>query len=224
MTRRARKPGSGRALAIAAVATLAAMGIQQAIRNAWQVRSLPERAMETLLVFIPLDLFERGLQRFGANAKDIALVGTYVGMAAVLLVAGWWTVRRFATNAWLCLALGGLLWLATMLVALPLTGAGAFGSGLLSNPLLVDAAFGCVFAAYSGVLAVGTLLLNWQPGAQRVGTANLERRSVLAGLGSTFAALVAFGVARSAASAPAQSSLPLAAAPTAIVPTATPAP
>src|SRR5579864_8078086 len=98
MQLRARRVPGWRASGVAAVATLGAMLVQQAVSNAWQVRSLPERTMETLLVFVPLDLFERGLQQFGANAKDIALVGTYVGMAAVLLVAGWWTVRRFATN------------------------------------------------------------------------------------------------------------------------------
>jgi DMSO/TMAO reductase YedYZ molybdopterin-dependent catalytic subunit len=43
-------------------------------------------------------------------------------------------------------------------------------------------------------------------------------------MGGTLAALVAFGIARSAASSPAQSSLPLAAAPTPILPTATPRP
>lgn len=212
---------SWRAFGVAGVATLLAMLVQQAVRNTLQVRSLPERTMETLLVLVPLDLFERGLQQFGANAKDIALVGTYVGMAVVLLLVGWWAVRSFSTNPWLSIALGGVLWLATMLVVLPLTGAGVFGTALLASPLLMDAAFACVFAAYAAVLAFGSLALNWQRGGQRDGIGSLERRSLLAGMGGTLAALVAFGVARSAASSPAQSSLPLAAAPTPILPTAT---
>src|SRR5579859_6712398 len=181
MRSRARRVPVWRAAGVAAAATLVAMLVQQAMRNAWQVRSLPERMMETLLLLVPLDLFERGLQQFGGNAKDIALVGTYLGMAAVLLLAGWWTVRRFPANAWLCVALGGVFWLATMLVILPLTGAGAFGTTLLTSPLLVDAAFGCLFAAYGAVLALGTVLLTWEPGAQRVGLASPERRSLLAG-------------------------------------------
>jgi DMSO/TMAO reductase YedYZ molybdopterin-dependent catalytic subunit len=224
MRSRARQVRGWRAFGVGGVATLLAMLVQQAVRNAWQVRSLPERMMESLLVLVPLDLFERGLQQFGANAKDIALVGTYVGMAVVLLLAGWWAVRSFSNYPWLLIALGGALWLVTMLVALPLTGAGLFGTALLSSPLLIDAAFACVFATYGTVLAFGTLLLNWQPGAQRVGVASVERRSLLAGLGGTLAALAAFGVARSAASSPAQSSLPLAAAPTPVLPTAMPRP
>src|ERR1051326_5655378 len=182
MRRRRRTDRDWRLLLVAAGASLVAMLVQQAVRNSWQVRSLPERVMESLLVLIPLDLFERGLQQFGANAKDIALVGTYVGMAVVLLVAGCWAVRTFATNPWLCVALGVGLWLAAMLGALPLTGAGIFGTALLTSPLLVDAAFACVFAAYGAVLALGTLLLNWEPGARQVGAASLERRSLLAGM------------------------------------------
>src|ERR1051326_5428559 len=109
MRRRRRTDRDWRLLLVAAGASLVAMLVQQAVRNSWQVRTLPERVMESLLVLIPLDLFERGLQQFGANAKDIALVGTYVGMALLLLVCGW--LMLGGRNAWLCLLLGLALWL-----------------------------------------------------------------------------------------------------------------
>ena len=197
---------------VALGATLAAMLVQQAIRNVWQVRSLPERTMESLLVLVPLDLFERGLQQFGASAKDIALVGTYIGMAALLVLAGWCVVR--AGSAWLCLLLGVALWLVAMLVVLPLTGAGVFGDGLFVNPLLTAAAFGCVFGTYAAVLALGVGAFASQPRAAR--TPSQERRDLLVGLGGTVATLFAFGIARYAAGSGGgpQSSLPLAAAPT----------
>ncbi|MBV9328619.1 MAG: molybdopterin-dependent oxidoreductase [Chloroflexi bacterium] len=194
------------------------MLLQQGIRAAWQVRTLPERVMETLLVFIPLDLFERGLQQFGASAKDIALVGAYVGMAALLMIVGWFAVRT--VNGWLALLAGFGLWLVAMLVVMPLTGAGLFAGGLLVNPVLTDAGYLAVFGAYAVVLAIGTGLLTWlDPGRYDAPeqTASLERRSLLAGLGGTAVAIVAFGFARSAAGAgggAVQSSLPLAAAPT----------
>jgi DMSO/TMAO reductase YedYZ molybdopterin-dependent catalytic subunit len=200
------------AVGVASAATLVALVIQQIVRNAWQVRSLPERTMESLLVLVPLDVFESGLERFGANAKDIALVGTYVGMALLLLALGWLVVRN--GNAWLALALGLVLWLVAMLVALPLTGAGAFGTLLLAPPVFTDAAFACAFAAYAAVLAFGTSLAS-QP--QRTSNASQARRSLLAGLGGTVATIIAFGLARSAAGpggGGVQSSLPLAMAPT----------
>ena len=97
--------------------TLVAMLLQQAIRTAWQVRTLPERVMETLLVFVPLDLFERGLQQFGASAKDIALVGAYLGMAVLLVVVGFFAVRT--VNGWLVLLVGFGLWLVAMVGSCP---------------------------------------------------------------------------------------------------------
>jgi DMSO/TMAO reductase YedYZ molybdopterin-dependent catalytic subunit len=194
------------------------MAVQQLIRNAWQVRTLPERMLDTLLLLVPLDLFERGLQQFGASAKDIALVGTYIGMAALLVLLGWLAVRTL--NAWLCLLLGLALWLVAMLVVMPLTGAGPFGSALLVSPVLTGAVYACVFGAYAAVLAFGTGLAVRRP--VRSGVPSQGRRSLLAGLGGAVAALVAFGVARSTVrpGGGVQSSLPLAAAPTQPVPTA----
>src|SRR5438067_13140548 len=131
-------------------------------------------------------------------------------MAAILVAIGWWAVRR--SSAWLCVALGVVLWLAAMLVALPLTGAGIFATALLAGPLLIDAAYACVFGTYGAVLALGTALLTRQPSERHIdGSASLQRRSLLAGLGGIVVSVVAFGVARSAAVAgpAAQSSLPL---------------
>ncbi len=206
------------AVGVALAATLVAMLLQQSIRMAWQVRTLPERVMETLLVLVPLDLFERGLQQFGANAKDIALAGAYVGMAALLFVVGFFTVRRL--NGWLALLVGLGLWLLAMIIVMPLTGAGLFASGLLVNPLLTDAAYVVIFGAYAVVLALGTGLLTWlDPGryAAPERTASLERRSLLAGLGGTLVSVLAFGLGRAAVGTGGgvvQSSLPLASAPT----------
>src|SRR5579884_3454602 len=84
------------ALLVALCATAVALLLQQAIRAAWQVRTLPERVMERLLVFVPLDVFERGLERFGANAKDLALLGTLIGMSLALVAIGAVVVHRLA--------------------------------------------------------------------------------------------------------------------------------
>jgi DMSO/TMAO reductase YedYZ molybdopterin-dependent catalytic subunit len=206
------------ALSVAVVAMLVAMSLQQAIRLAWQVRTLPERVMETLLVFVPLDLFERGLQQFGASAKDIALLVAYLGMAALLVVVGFLAVRT--ADGRLALLTGFGLWLVAMVVVMPLTGAGLFASGLLVNPVLTTAGYLCVFCGYAVVLAIGCGLLTWLDSGRDSAperTASLERRSLLAGLGGTAVSILAFGFARATAAAGGgtqQSSLPLAAAPT----------
>ena len=209
-------------LAVGAIATLVAMLIQQGVRAAWQVRSLPERVMESLLVLVPLDLFEQGLQRFGANAKDLALVGTVVGMAVLLIAVGSVAVSR-RLSGWQLLVVGLALWLFTMLVLMPLTGAGLFATGLLLDPVLTSATYLCVFGAYSVVLVLGAALLAERPAAQS--TTNLDRRTLLAGLVGGLATIAAYGVARAtgASGGRVQSALPLAAAPTSAA-TATAAP
>src|SRR5437588_6177872 len=98
------------AVVTAAVATGVALLLQGVLRDIWQIRTLPERVMEWLLLFVPLDLFERGLQQLGAQAKDVALVATVIGMAILLLVLGTSAVHA-DWSSWQLLALGPLLWL-----------------------------------------------------------------------------------------------------------------
>ncbi len=51
-----------RAVIVAALASATSLLLQDVVRSLWQVRTLPERVMEWLLLFVPLDLFERGLR------------------------------------------------------------------------------------------------------------------------------------------------------------------
>jgi len=216
----ARAPTWWTATAIGAAATLVALAFQQGIRSAWQVRSLPERVMEWLLVFVPLDLFERGLQQFGANAKDIALVGTQVGMAIVLIAVGALTVHR-VSRPWLTVLVGLGLWLFAMVIVMPVTGAGLFATGLLVSPVLTDASYLFVFGGYSVVLALGTALVYRVDRARSglpQGDASVQRRALLAGLAGMLATVAAYGAARAAAGGggAVQSTLPLALPPTSV--------
>jgi DMSO/TMAO reductase YedYZ molybdopterin-dependent catalytic subunit len=221
------------AVATALLASAVAMLLQTLARDLWQVRTLPERVMEWLLIFVPLDLFEAGLARLGADAKDVALVGVMIGMAVVLFLIGVLALR-FAPSTWWLLGVGPLLWLLTMLVVLPVTGAGAFGTQLLVSPLLTDASYAMVFLGYSTTLVAGQLVFTAigpraaavpaatpkvapAPGAPS--TPDGDRRSLLAGL---LSAVVAFGLARAASQAGVSSSLPLATLPTPVVPAAAP--
>src|SRR6476620_9851267 len=51
------------------------------LRSTLQVRSVPERLVEWLLLFVPPSLFEAGLQRLGFDAKTYAL---YLTIQAIL--------------------------------------------------------------------------------------------------------------------------------------------
>jgi DMSO/TMAO reductase YedYZ molybdopterin-dependent catalytic subunit len=205
------RPGWLVSVLVGGVATAVALLLQALIRDVWQIRTLPERVMEWLLLFVPLSLFEHGLQQFGANAKEIALVGTLVAMALLLLTLGTLAVRSGWTS-WQLVGMGVLLWLLAMAVVQPLTGGGFFATGLLLSPLLVNAGYLLVFLAYASVLVAAHLLLLEAEPIKR-GQPAEDRRALLAGLAGTLGALGVAGVIGRDGSIVA-SNLPLASAPT----------
>jgi DMSO/TMAO reductase YedYZ molybdopterin-dependent catalytic subunit len=206
-----------KALAVGCAASATALLLQNVLRSTWQIRTLPERIMEWLLLFVPLDLFEQGLARYGADAKEVALTGTVVGMFVVLAAVGTLAAYR-AWRSSVLLALGLGMWLLTMVVVMPLTGAGLFATDLLVAPLLTDAGFLLVFLGYASVLIAGRLwLTRAEPETPPSEPVSHERRVLLASIiGAVLAGGVASLVGREGGLA--GSSLPLAAAPTAAAP------
>src|SRR5919202_1062203 len=69
-------------------AALAAGAAMALVRWALLVRTVPERVLEWLLLFVPLDLFEAGLLRFGFEAKRYALFATILAVLAALAALG----------------------------------------------------------------------------------------------------------------------------------------
>src|SRR4051794_14096330 len=145
--------------AVAAVAAGVAMAI---VRWALLVRTVPERVMEWLLLFVPLDLFEAGLLRLGFDAKRYglyaAIAGTLVVLGALGTLALW---RRWSAGAILALGLG--LWLFVMLIVLPLTGAGVFAFGLLDGTRANIGGYFVVALAYAASVAVASVLMHGGP-------------------------------------------------------------
>src|SRR3982074_2952661 len=89
------------ALVVGCLASGRALVLQSVVREAWQIRTLPERVMEWLLLFVPLDLFERGVQQLGGDAKEVALAATGVGMGVLLVAVGVLVLRAAWTSWWL---------------------------------------------------------------------------------------------------------------------------
>jgi hypothetical protein len=140
---------------------LAAAGVAWAamrlVRAAFQVRTVPERLMEWALLFVPLDLFEAGLRRFGFGAKQYALAGAVAAVLALLAALGAVVLRR----GWSGPALGALglgLWLITMALVMPLTGAGLFATDLIRGTGAAIAGHLTVALAYAGALATARAL------------------------------------------------------------------
>src|SRR5205823_9204117 len=121
-------------------------------RSALQIRTLPERIMESVLLLVPPDQFEGAIEKYGPAAKEYALYGTIVVMFLALVAIGFAAIRLVRSPVGL-VTVGVGLWLAAMVVIMPLTGAGVFATGLFQNPGLIN-------AVYLGIgLAYGTMLL-----------------------------------------------------------------
>ena len=125
------------ALLVGGLASGVALFLQNVVRDAWHIRTLPERVMEWLLLFVPLDLFERGVQQLGGDAKEVALAGTVVGMG-VLLVASAALTLRSGWPSWRLLGLGLAMWAVAMGIVMPLTGAGFFASSVELRILSIE--------------------------------------------------------------------------------------
>ena len=135
------------------VAALSAWGGMTFLRSTLQVRSVPERVMEWLLLFVPLDLFEAGLRRFGFDAKRYALYGGVLVTIALLAALGAAVLRRrWSSEA--IFVLGIALWLSVMVVIMPLTSAGFFAAKLISGTKAAVGGYLAVALTYAAVLAM----------------------------------------------------------------------
>src|SRR5690349_7198809 len=97
--RRAPSPETRRAITGGAAATVAAGLVMALARGLGQVRTLPERLLEWMLLFVPLDVFEAGIRRFGFDAKRYALWATIFLLLAGLAGLGAFALRR-GLNSW----------------------------------------------------------------------------------------------------------------------------
>ncbi|MGI9145762.1 MAG: molybdopterin-dependent oxidoreductase [Chloroflexota bacterium] len=132
------------------------------LRFGLQVRTVPERVMEWLLLFVPLGVFEAMLQRFGFDAKRYAL-GLAVAVMLVLLAWLGYAVVRREWPYWSIAALGAGLWLGVMLVVMPVTAAGFFATDLIDGKRSTILGYLAVCLTYAASLALARYLS--QPGA-----------------------------------------------------------
>jgi DMSO/TMAO reductase YedYZ molybdopterin-dependent catalytic subunit len=168
------------------------------LRSTIGVRSIPERLMEWLLLFIPPGLFEAVLLRFGFDAKRYGLD------AAILLVLaglGWLGYRALSRGLSLpsLAALGVGVWLLIMLLIMPLTSAGLFASALVEGASAAVLGYLAISLSYAAVLILGALWMRFDEVPENLGELHgayreiplSERRTLLVMLGGSAAAYMA---------------------------------
>ena len=148
------------------LAAVAAELVLLILRTTLQVRSVPERVLEWLLLFVPLDVFEAGIRRFGFDAKRYGLYAAILATLFVLAALGAVVLRRrWSGRALLGLALG--LWLFVMLVVMPLTSAGPFAVDLITGTAAAVGGYLVAALTYAGVLALAREGLDRRDSASR---------------------------------------------------------
>lgn len=181
-------------LMIALTAAVGSMATMFWLRTAYQIRTLPERVMEWVLLFVSPDALEQGISQFGAQAKVYALYVAVAGMALILLGLGA-TLVRTVRSPWLLLATGPVLYLVAMGVIMPITGGGLFARDLLQDWRLVNAGYLVVALTFAGLLVIGRWAAAGSIGETvtnaRSPEATVSRRTALASLGSMAVAAVA---------------------------------
>jgi DMSO/TMAO reductase YedYZ molybdopterin-dependent catalytic subunit len=168
-----------------------------------QVRTVPERWLEAVLLVTPPSLFEAALQQYGFDAKRYGLALSATAMLIVLSGLGAWTIWRRWSDPRL-LALAGLLWLSVMVVLMPLTGAGPFGLDLIHGTKAAIGAHLAAALAYAAVLAsvslhpesLATASPVRAPRVEQVGYAPTRRSALLLSAGAVSALVGTFLAAR----------------------------
>jgi DMSO/TMAO reductase YedYZ molybdopterin-dependent catalytic subunit len=146
--------GPWRQSAIGGGAAAATAGLCMGVAR-WgaQVRSLPERLLEWMLLFVPLDMFGAALGTFGFEAKKYALYAAVLVSLAVLTAGGALVLRRDWPRAAVA-AVGPALWLFAMIIVMPLTSAGFFARDLVGGALPTALGYLAACLSYGAVLAL----------------------------------------------------------------------
>jgi len=193
----ARRPAGGSRSEAALGGVLAALTAGAGmllLRSVLQVRSIPERVMEWLLLFVPPDLFEATLHQFGFDAKRYALDAAIADMLVLLALLGYLVLRR-GWSVPIIAAVGLLVWLLVMLVIMPLTSAGVFALALLDGKRAAIGGYLAVGLTYAAVLALAHVRERERTGSPRPGgdavPDTLPRRAALGLVGGATVAYAA---------------------------------
>jgi DMSO/TMAO reductase YedYZ molybdopterin-dependent catalytic subunit len=181
-----------------ATAGAAALLMMLAGRFLLNVPTLPELIATKSLDFVPLTLFELVLSIFGSLAKRLLLLTVMLAMVGVAGVLAQWLARSRERRGQLrpAMKVAAALWMLTLLVILPFTGAGVAGWALPAGALPVALVELLSFVTYALALvwvrplALALAAPRLQPAVAGTGQ---DRRRALAALAYATAGVAALG-------------------------------
>jgi len=174
------------------LAALLMTAVMAALRLTTDVLSLPEILGETFITVMPAPMFSAILDVLQRAAKPTLYVGIFVGQLVVGGLLGRWYLAGEPT--WRrALKLALVVWLVVGGLALPVVGAGLFGSAVRAGGLVVGTQLLVAFVSFAASLVLlGRALA---PAAATRGGARASRRTALATLAGGVAAVAAGGYA-----------------------------
>lgn len=152
------------------------------LRSTASVRTIPERLLEWLLLFVPPGVFESMLQQFGFDAKRYGLDAAVAAMLAAFAWLGYQVLRRGWPVPAIAL-LGPGVWLVIMLGVMPLTSAGFFASALLTGTAAAILGYLAVCLSYAAALALARTWPLAADGPNRPWPPARDRRALLGVIG-----------------------------------------
>jgi len=125
-----RRNGGERAtvLAYAVLSAVTAILAELVARLVWGLPGLPEQAIARVVQILPVGFFAWGIQTLGGAAKPLLFLGLMMQEASVLALLGllWLRLKSRSERVLLLLVIFGV-YLASMLIVMPLLGLGVFG-------------------------------------------------------------------------------------------------
>lgn len=185
---------------LAAVAGLTASFIARFVFGAALV---PELLAQFVFAVAPMWAVEVAVGMLGPFAKHLAFVGCTVLYLLALIGAGigylrYWRVSGslFARRIW-PFAFSLLVWVATVLLLLPLLGYGVFGNHLQQGAVFTSISLLAVHAIYGATLLLATAQYIEHPMTAGAPGKIISRRRVVRGIGSAVLAVGIYDIASS---------------------------
>jgi DMSO/TMAO reductase YedYZ molybdopterin-dependent catalytic subunit len=144
------------------ISAAAAESISAILRFTLGVATLPEVLADAIVRRIPLNLFSWAVNSAGSRAKIFLVLALFLvliaagGLAATLFdrISNHLKNTKGVNIWWSGIVLGLVCWLLSMIVILPASGIGFFGTGLPSFPIVMISSWFFGFLIYALALAV----------------------------------------------------------------------
>ena len=188
---------------IALLASIATTALSLAARFALDVPLLPELLAHAIFAILPISFIALVVGYFGLFAKHLAFLACVLVYLASLTALTYFFLRSFNNNIsfkktiWLHACLGLTLWLATILVILPLLNGGLLGRYLRQGAALTTLSLLAIFLSHALIVFAIANFYRRRTDSVRANRYRFSRRRVMRGVGYSVLAVGLYDIGHS---------------------------